>query len=81
MADKTGEEQQAICDHIRTNVLSSEDSSLDKTLEEAEFLVISADYAGKIEFITNKVSLSISEMKTKWTTHKDGCSDCEGWSF
>ena len=81
MADKTGEEQQAICDHIRTNVLSSEDSSLDKTLEDAEFLVISADYAGKIEFITNKVSLSISEMKTKWTTHKDGCSDCEGWSF
>ena len=81
MADKTGEEQQAICDHIRTNVLSSEDSSLDKTLEDAEFLVISADYAGKIEFMTNKVSLSISDMKTKWTTHKDGCSDCEGWSI
>ena len=81
MADKTGEEQQAICDHIRTNVLSSEDSSLDKTLEDAEFLVISADYAGKIEFMTNKISLSISDMKTKWTTHKDGCSDCEGWSI
>jgi|TARA_R110000824_G_scaffold194003_1_gene376415 hypothetical protein len=81
MADKTGEEQQAICDHIRTNVLSSEDSSLDKTLEDAEFLVISADYAGKIEFMTNKVSLSISDMKTKWTTHKDGCLDCEGWSI
>jgi len=81
MADKTGEEQQAICDHIRTNVLSSEDSFLDKTLEDAEFLVISADYAGKIEFMTNKVSLSISDMKTKWTTHKDGCLDCEGWSI
>ena len=29
----------------------------------------------------NKESLSVSDMESKWTTHKDGCSDCEGWTL
>ena len=81
MADKTGSEQQAICDHIRTSVLHTEYASLDTASDPPEFLAFSADYAGKIDFITNKSDLIISELKTKWTTHKDGCSDCEGWTL
>ena len=81
MADKTGEEQQAICDHIRTDVLSTEYASLDTKLDPPEYLAFSADYLGQIDFITNKDSLSISDMKTKWTSHKDGCLECDGWSL
>ncbi len=81
MADKTGEQQIAICTHIRSAVLNSENSSLDITKELPEELVITADYAGIIEIITNKETLSVSDMESKWTTHKEGCSDCEGWSL
>ena len=81
MPDKTGEQQQVICDHIRTAVLNTEYDSLDTSVDPPEYLAFSADYLGKIDFITNKSSLSISDMKTKWTSHKDGCSDCEGWSL
>jgi len=81
MSNKTGDEQQAICDHIRTAVLNTEYDSLDTAADPPEYLAFSADYSGKIDFLTNKASLSISDLKTKWTSHKDGCTDCEGWSI
>jgi len=81
MADRTGEEQQAICTHIRTAVLSAENSGLDITTDPPEALIITADYMGTIEFITSKESLSISDMEAKWTAHSSGCSDCNGWSL
>jgi hypothetical protein len=81
VADKTGDEQLAICNHIRSAVFNTENANLDTTADPPEYLVIASDYLGGIEFETNKASLTVGDLETKWTTHKSGCSDCEGWSL
>ena len=77
MADKTGDEQLAISNHIRETVFSSEVSGLSGDDENAEFISVGADLYGNIEIKTNKSGL---DLINKWNTHKSGCSDCNGWS-
>ena len=75
MADKTGDEQLAIANHIRGTVFASEVSGLSD--DDNEFISVSADIYGTIEITTNKSGL---DLLNKWNTHKSGCSDCNGWS-
>ena len=85
MATKSGSEMDAVTTHIQTAVFNTEiaalDLSQDPENDKPEYLVITTRIEGKIEFSTNKETLSISDLNTKWTTHADGCSDCEGWSL
>jgi len=74
----TGEQQDAVLEHIRTSVLNTES---DSCTGESEWLALSASIDGKIEIAVSKDGLTVSALQSKWTSHKDGCSDCEGWSL
>ena len=73
-----GTQQDAVLAHLNTAVFNTELASCDTA--NGEYLSISADYQGKIQFMVNKSGLSIASLTTTWTSHKDGCSDCSGWS-
>ena len=78
MADKTGTEQSTIGTHIRNTVFADEVAAL----EDTESLSVSSDIYGKIELQTDASGVSISDLETKWTTHKSGCADgCKDWSL
>ena len=79
MPDKTESEQTAIGTHVRGTVFADEIAALSTTAGEEEFLSVSSDYLGKLEFHTNKSGTSVSDLVTKWNAHKSGCSDCAGW--
>tara|TARA_R100000656_G_scaffold124802_2_gene103897 strand:+ start:591 stop:872 length:282 start_codon:yes stop_codon:yes gene_type:complete len=91
MADKTNAEQLSIATHIRETAFATELASLvlntdeskdsDGNLIPSEYLAVASQWDGEIEFRTNKSGLSISDLNTKWTTHKASCSDgCQdGW--
>ena len=74
----TGEQQDTVLAHIRTSVLNTES---DSCTGDSEWLALSADVNGKIEINVSKDGLTVTALQDKWTTHKDGCSDCEGWSL
>jgi hypothetical protein len=79
MADKTESEQVNIGKHVRNVVFADEVAALSKVAGEEEFLSVASDYLGILEFHTDKSGTTVSDLNTKWTSHKDGCSDCTGW--
>ena len=74
-----GTQQDAILAHLNTSVFNTELASCD--VDDGEYLSISADYLGRLEFMVNKDGLTASSLASSWTSHKDDCSDCVGWSL
>ena len=80
-------EQATILEHLRAEVFNIEDASIARiraTIDEDigdEYLTMSADVNGKLEFAVNKTGLSVDELKTAWTSHSASCSKCTGWSL
>ena len=70
---------------IRSAVFSTEiaglDTSSDPQNDKPDWLSIMTLREGNFKLSTNASSLSVTDLKTKWTSHSDGCSDCEGWSL
>lgn len=79
MPDKTESEQVNVGRHVRNVVFADEVAALSTTAGEEEYLSVSSDYLGKLEFHTNKSGASVADLVTKWNAHKSGCSDCTGW--
>ena len=74
----TGEQQDTVLAHIRTSVLNTES---DSCTGESEWVALSAGLDSKIEINVSKDGLTVTALQNKWIAHKDGCSDCEGWSL
>ena len=74
------EQVEAFNIHLQTVVFASEKAEINLSL--GEQLAITTDVYGKLKFVVYKDDGSITEsdLITKWNSHKDGCSDCDGWS-
>ncbi len=85
MAIKTETQMDTFDAHLRSAVFSTEiaglDTSSDPQNDKPEWLSIMTLREGNFNLSTNASSLSVTDLKTKWTSHSDGCSDCEGWSL
>ena len=85
MPTKTETQKDTFDAHLRSAVFSTEISDLDLSTDndndKPEWFVITTLREGTFDLSTNASSLSVSDLKTKWTSHSDGCSDCEGWSL
>jgi len=74
-----GDAQANILAHLRTSVFNIEDAQIDYNL--GEFLELGATEKGDLEIRVNIDGVVYSDLVTKWSNHKDGCSDCTGWSL